>query len=121
MKLFHRTSIAEATSIVRNGFEDDKWRFDLRDGDGGQELTMVGVWLTDRPLSGEEGPQGDAVLEVILDFEEADLKSFELEGVFWDARLWVAPAALINPKSKIRILEVDPGTSWWHEAQPREE
>jgi hypothetical protein len=55
MKLYHRTSIAEATDVVRNGFRDAKWQFDVRDRDG-ETLKKVGVWLTDRALGETEGP-----------------------------------------------------------------
>lgn len=54
MKLYHRTTIAEATEIVRAGFQDGEWKFDTRDRDAGVRK-MVGVWLTDRPLNDIEG------------------------------------------------------------------
>lgn len=113
--LFHRTTIAEARQIVRNGFEDEKWGFEIREDRTAQPTKMLGVWLSDRPLSEQEGPDGDAVLEVKLGLAEEALQAFELEGVFWDARLWVVPAALINPHASVRILQVDPRTSWWYE------
>lgn len=113
--LFHRTSIAEARQIARKGFEDEKWGFEIREDRTGQQKKMLGVWLSDRPLSEQEGPDGDAVLEVKLSLAEEALQAFELEGVFWDARLWVIPAALINPHVSVRILQVDPRTSWWYE------
>jgi hypothetical protein len=37
-----------------------------------------------------------------------------------DARLWVVPAQLINPHAKMRILQVDPRTSWWDGVVPGE-
>lgn len=120
MKLFHRTSIAEATEIVRSGFTDAKWQFDTRDREG-EALKVVGVWLSDRPLSDAEGPSGDAVLEVELRLSEDTLRAFELEGIFWDARLWVIPAEIVNPASRIRIGHVSPDTSWFHERPPVEE
>lgn len=114
--LFHRTSILEARQIVQKGFEDEKWGFEIRDDRSAQQKRMLGVWLSDRPLSEQEGPDGDAVLEVKLSLGGEALQAFELEGIFWDARLWVVPAALINPHASVRILQVDPRTSWWHEA-----
>lgn len=113
--LYHRTTIAEAREIAKSGFEDEKWGFDIRDSHG-EPLKMIGVWLADRPLADQEGPDGDAMLEVRLHLEEETVQAFELEGLFWDARIWVMPAALINPHAKVRILGVDPRTSWWHEA-----
>jgi hypothetical protein len=120
MKLFQRTSIAEATDIVRNGFKDGKWRFESRDREN-EPLKRVGVWLTDRPLSDSEGPTGDAVLEVELSLSDESMRAFELEGIFWDTRLWVIPAEILNPASKSRILSVNPRTSWFHEKPPVEE
>lgn len=120
LTLYHRTSIADARSIVKNGFEDAKWGFGVQDAQTGAELKLVGVWLADRPLAEEEGPEGDAVLEVALDLTEEALEPYELEGLFWDARLWVAPSQLLNPHASIRILEVDPRTSWWYEAETDE-
>ena len=114
--LYHRTSIAEARTIMKEGFVDVDWDFGLRDAQTGDEAVVTGVWLADRPLGTEEGIEGDAVLEVTVDLTQEELAPFELEGLLWDARLWVASAELINDRSKSRILEVDPRTSWFHEA-----
>ena len=120
MLLYHRTSIAEATEVVRRGFHDAKWKFDVRDRDG-ETLKMLGVWLTDRPLGEAEGPPGDALLEVTLELSDESLSAFELEGVFWDTRLWVIPAEIVNPHAHVRIHQVDPRTSWWYESPRPEE
>ncbi len=116
MVLYHRTTIGEARKIVQSGFEDVDWDFGLKDAHTGEDAVVPGVWLADRPLGHDEGIQGDALLEVELDLSDDDLKPFELEGMLWNAHLWVAPAELINAHSKARILEVDPRTSWFHEA-----
>ena len=116
MLLFHRTTILQARLIMQRGFEDDKWSFGDRDTRTGQKLKKVGVWLTDRPTGQDEGPEGDAVLAVRLSVSEESLAIYELKDVFADARLWVAPAHLLNRHTKTRIHEVDPGSSWWHEA-----
>lgn len=118
--LFHRTTIGEARAIAKRGFEDDKWSFDLLDSRSGQQVKLVGVWLTDRPLSEDEGPRGDAVLEVKLGLSEESIVAFEVNGIFRDARLWVVPAELINPLANVRILAVDPRTSWWYETEGEE-
>ncbi|NIM48448.1 MAG: hypothetical protein GTN62_02030 [Gemmatimonadales bacterium] len=119
--LFHRTSIAEARSIVQHGFEDVDWDFGLKDARTGEDTVVTGVWLTDRPIGRDEGIDGDALLEVTVDLTEEELKPFELEGMLWDTQLWIASAELINAHGKARILEVDPRTSWWHEALDTEE
>ncbi len=116
MLLFHRTTIGDARTIVKKGFDDAKWRFlDLEETGAGREVKVVGVWLSDRPLGEDEGPGGDALLEVDLEVSESALEPFEIEGIFWDAHLWVVPAKLVNANAQIRILGVDPRTSWWYE------
>ncbi len=121
MLLFHRTSIGEAGNIMKDGFHDQKWSFDLRDVHTGQPVKMSGVWLTDRPLDDEEGPRGDAVLEVNLDLPDTDIFEYELHGAFEGIRLWVIPAAVVNRRSAVRIYQVDPRTSWWYEVPEESE
>ncbi len=116
MVLYHRSTIAGARQIIKNGFEDEKWSFGLRDALTGETVKAFGVWLTDRPLSVGEGPPGDAILEVHVDFSEEALQAFELLGVFEDVRLWVVPTEIVSPHSQIRILAVDPGVSGQFEA-----
>jgi len=114
--LYHRTTIADAGGIVRGGFEDLEWDFGLQDARTGEDATVTGVWLSDRPLGEAEGIGGDALVEVSLDLDLDELGPFELEGLLWDARIWVAPAEFVNGRGQARILEVDPRTSWFHEA-----
>jgi hypothetical protein len=116
MVLYHRSTIAGARQIIKNGFEDEKWSFGLRDALTGETVKAFGVWLTDRPLAVGEGPPGDAILEVHVDFSEEALQAFELIGVFEDVRLWVVPTEIVSPHSQIRILAVDPGVSGQFEA-----
>ncbi len=96
---------------TKNGFEDRELDFGLHDVVSGEEVTVAGVWLFDRALASDEGPGGDAMLEITLDVEEEALQAFELEGLFWDARVWVAPAEWVTANAKVRILSVDPSTS----------
>ncbi len=116
MRLYHRTSIAEAVEIGRRGFRDERWSFAVRERDN-MEVKLTGVWLTDRPLSEAEGPPGDALLEVEADFSEETLATFELEGVFWDVHLYVVPAEVLANRTRSRIIEVDPSTSWFHDVR----
>lgn len=120
MQLYHRTSIAEAVEIRRRGFKDQRWSFQMRDEDG-MEVKLTGVWLTDRPLAETEGPPGDAQLELDVDLSEETLSAFELEGVFWDVRLFVIPAEVLNAHVQTRILGVDPNTSWFHDVRKAED
>jgi len=113
MLLFHRTLVSLARGIVKEGFGDEKWRFG-EDGLG-ETFTAEGVWLTDRPVDLEDGPPGAAILEVQLDLSDEALDAFEVRGVLDDVRLFVVPAAVVNPHAQIRISGVDARSSWFHE------
>jgi len=119
MQLFHRTNIAEARRVIREGFRDEKWRFG-RDAVTGEAIEAVGVWMSDRPLTTDEGPLGDAVIEIALSAGEDILARFEVFGPTTDARLWVVPAQLVNSRGEFRIHGVDPRNSWFHEAVGRQ-
>ncbi len=113
LNLYHRTTIGDARSIVRNGFENQKWRFEHEE-ESSEVKKALGVWLSDRPLDGEDGPPGDAILEVVMDASEESLELFQLDGAVWEAKLWIVPAEVVNARSKVRILQVDPRSSWFH-------
>ena len=115
MTLYHRTSIPEARSIVERGFADVEWDFGVQDRSG-DDAVVTGVWLSDRPLGEEDGILGDAVVEVVLDVGEDEIENFELDGLLWNARVWVADASFVNAHARTRILGVDPRSSWWHES-----
>jgi hypothetical protein len=121
LTLYHRTSIGEARQIVRDGFRDQKWGFSLDDSITERRVKALGVWLTNREPQDDEGPPGDATLEVILQADETSLQPFELEGILPDARLWVVPASILNPRSKVRILRVDPRSSGWFDRREFQE
>ena len=118
--LFHRTTIAQAREVAKNGFLDRKWDLGVLDTGSGEAVSVTGIWLSGRPLSNKEGVDGDAQLEVVLDISEDDLEPFELEGLLWDTRFWVAPAGFLNRHAKVRIFEVDPRTSWFDNAWEEE-
>ncbi|OGU07467.1 MAG: hypothetical protein A2W29_08945 [Gemmatimonadetes bacterium RBG_16_66_8] len=121
LTLYHRTSIGEARQIVKDGFQDQKWGFSVDDAITERHVKAVGVWLTDRLLDADSGPPGDAMLEVFLDLNESSLKPFELDGMMESARLWVVPAQLLNPHSRVRILRVDPRSSGWFDRREFQE
>lgn len=114
LNLYHRTTISDARAIVQNGFENQKWRFEHEEVIS-EVKNALGVWLSDRPLDGEDGPPGDAMLEVVMDASEESLELFQLDGVVWEAKLWIVPAELVNARSTVRIFQVDPRSSWFHE------
>ena len=109
--LYHRTTIADAHHIVKHGFEEREWEFGLHDARTGEEVSVTGVWLVDRPVGAEEGLEGDALLAVTLDADFEDLAPFELEGMLWDGRFWVVPADWVNERSQVRFASVDPNSS----------
>ncbi|MBI2403327.1 MAG: hypothetical protein HYV20_11465 [Gemmatimonadetes bacterium] len=115
MIFYHRTTIGEAREIMRRGFRDQKWGFDVEGLASDRRLKVAGVWLTDHVPEEEDAPPGDAVLEVTLDPAPETLQVFEIPGVLADGELWVVPANVLNPVAKARILSVDPRTSWWFE------
>ena len=120
--LFHKTTIAGARAVAKGGFVDEKWSFGMQDNRTGEPVKLIGVLLTDRPLGRDEGPQSaDATLEVHMAMEEQTLLPFEIEGVTEGTRLFVIPANLVNEHARVRILEVDPRTSWWYEAKEVDE
>jgi hypothetical protein len=114
--LYHRTSIAEARDIVRRGFRDVDWEFGLQDARTGDERVATGIWLSNRPLGAADGLHGDALLEVTVEADIDALQAFELEGMLWDGRFWVVPAEYLNQHAHARFGEVDPRSSWFHEA-----
>jgi hypothetical protein len=121
LTLYHRTSIGEARQIVKEGFRDQKWGFSVDDAVTERRVKAMGVWLTDRLLESDDGPPGDATLEVLLDADEVSLQPFELAGVLGEARLWVVPATILNPRSRVRILRVDPRSSGWFDRREFQE
>ncbi len=110
--LYHRTSIADARQILKDGFADTEWDFGLRDANTDENVVVTGVWLANRPLNEAEGPPGDALLEVTLELREDELQPFELDGMLWNARLWVVPADTLNGHCTARMVRVDPRSSW---------
>jgi len=68
MRLYHRTYHHEA--ILEHGFRDAE----------GTYLTTEkhsGVWVSDRPLNGNEGAEGDVVLAI--EVPERDIAPFEAQ------------------------------------------
>jgi hypothetical protein len=109
---YHRTSIADARQILKDGFADTEWDFGLRDANTDEEVVVTGVWLADRPLAVAEGPPGDALLEVTLELSQEQLQTHELDGMLWNARLWVVPADTLNRHCTVKMVRVDPRSSW---------
>lgn len=85
MKLYHRTDAADA--ILRDGFRDRTGSY-LTEGD------FIGVWLSDRPLDGNEGAWGDSVL--VVDMPETTVVPFEWVEDGKSYREFLVPAEVLN-------------------------
>lgn len=109
---YHKTSIGDARHVLKEGYADTEWDFGLRDAKTGEDVSVTGVWLANRPLADDEGPPGDALLEVTVNLSEEQLQPFELAGMLWNARLWVVPADTLNLHSETKMVRVDPRSSW---------
>ena len=70
MILLHRTGSKSAEDILKNGFVDRPAYTELAD--------VAGVWLSDRPLTCNEGANGDVLLELQFALQEADPADLEL-------------------------------------------
>jgi hypothetical protein len=96
LQFFHRTD--DANAILSSGFKD---------GTGNYLTTneYSGVWLSNIPLDANEGAFGGTLLLVELDLAEADLAQFEWIEEGKGFREWLIPAALVNSKGKVQIVE----------------
>jgi hypothetical protein len=68
-------------------------------------VNLTGVFLADRPLDCNEGAAGDVLMSVTLDVPDADLADYELIEEGKPYREWVVPAALLNTKGKVQIVD----------------
>jgi hypothetical protein len=98
LTLYHRTIRAAAEAICRDGFRDAT----------GTYLTAseyTGVWVSDRALDANEGVDGDYLLRITLDAEEADVAEFEWVEEGKSYREWLMPAALLNSRGRVEIID----------------
>ena len=82
MKLYHATSAAQA--ILADGFRDWSGSYGLADAVEGTALILTGVFISDRPLSANDGAPvnwgdapGDGVFEVTIP-DDVDFDDYEL-------------------------------------------
>jgi hypothetical protein len=99
MILYHRTHNTEA--ILRDGFRDEEGSYGLED------FTLRGVFLSDRPLDGNEGAGGDYLLEVTLPDDCCDLSYYELVEEGKPYREWCIPAEILNRSGTVRLVTTD--------------
>ena len=93
MRLYHRTYHHEA--ILEHGFRDAE----------GTYLTTEkhsGVWVSDRPLNGNEGAEGDVVLAI--EVPERDIAPFEWIEEEKGYREFLVPADTLNRYPIVEIV-----------------
>lgn len=98
MRLFHRTSVDAARVILNSGFKDGTGKYMTTN-------KYSGVWLSNVPLTLNEGADGDTLLEVNLDLPDEELQLYEWAEEGKPYREWMIPAALINTRARVRIID----------------
>jgi hypothetical protein len=96
---FHRTSLANARAILREGFRDGRGRYLT-------EHEFEGVWISEKPLDAGEGAVGDTLLAVSIKRTLVEDYEWKEEGKPY--REFLVPAALLNSQSLVKILEWKP-------------
>ena len=99
MKMYHRTTSANAERILGEGFNDGTETY-LTDRE------FSGVWLSAEPFDCNEGAVGDTLLCVDLDCAESDLADFEWIEEGKTKREWLIPAEIVNSRSHVSIVSV---------------
>ena len=95
--LFHRTSVASAKAIQRDGFLDGV-------GTYGTCRETTGVWLSNMPLDMNEGATPGPLLRITLRATEQELAPYEWVEEDKPYREWQVPASFINARSSIEVL-----------------
>ena len=94
MILWHRTTAAQAESILRDGH--------------GRYMTdreFSGVWFSDRPLDSNEVAWGNALLRVEIAGTESKISDFEWIEKGKAYREWLIPAAFVNALAEVSLTE----------------
>jgi hypothetical protein len=98
MICYHTTDAADA--ILRHGFRDATGSYML------VKFELTGVWLGDSPMDINEGATGDQVLKVEFP-DDVDLDGFEVVEEDKPYREWCVPAALINARATVTLMNED--------------
>lgn len=79
----------------------------FRDGTGNYLTTNIhsGVWLSNVPLDENEGTFGDILLEVTVEMTESEIAQYEWIEQGKPYREFLVPAAEINSRMKIRVVD----------------
>jgi hypothetical protein len=95
-RYFHRTSAAAAGAIRLGGFQDGTGHYLT-------ENLHTGVWLSDRPLDGNEGADGDVLLAI--DAPPMAIDPFEWVEEGKTFREFLVPAAILNRCAMVTTVE----------------
>ena|ERR1700730_19182007 len=101
MIFYHRTHDADA--ILRDGFRDKEDSYML------DNFTLRGVFLSDKPLDGNEGAGGNQLLEVSLPDDCCDFSYYELVEEGKPYRECCIPVEIINRHGTVRLVTTESG------------
>ena len=81
-------------------------RFGFRNGHGfyGIDVVQSGIWLSEYPLSSDEGAHGDTVLRIITPLNPQLFRHYERIEPGKPYREWCVPAKIVNHLGKIVVL-----------------
>jgi hypothetical protein len=99
MTFYHRTHNADA--ILRDGFRDKEDSYMLED------FTLRGVFLSDKPLDGNEGAGGDQLLAVTLPDYCCDFSYHELVEEGKPYREWCIAAEIVDRHGTVRRVTTE--------------
>lgn len=100
--LYHRTSPHGANSILQDGFCDTT-------GSYGMPMELTGVWLSNYPLDIDEGTAEGPLLRVLLQADDAEIEPYEVVEDIKTYREWCVPAALVNVRAVVEVVDEDAG------------
>ncbi len=94
--LWHRTRAEAAAQILSEGFRDGMGNY-LTAGN------FSGVWLSDRLLDSNEGPDGDTALCITLNCTEDEIREFEWIEEGKGYREFLIPTAFITARGTVTL------------------
>jgi hypothetical protein len=71
-----------------------------------------GVWVSNIPLSSNQGVKGSAVLRIQLDLTEEELAKYEWKEERLTHREWLIPARVLNSEGQLEMYREDNPAEW---------
>jgi hypothetical protein len=87
LTLYHTTTLAQASQILKTGFVDGAGPYPTESGE-------KGVWLADRPLYPSDGVYGDTTLAIEVPMEV--VADYELLAEKKEYRQYLIPARILE-------------------------